>query len=282
VISNPGTSGATDLYSLSPDGVTLRPLTQTPLIWEVEPTWSPDHRQIAYRWLPESGSTLEAEIHIIGADGKGDRRLLGPGDLGPPAWSPDGKFIAFDQGDSASSRRRALMLIRPDGTDLHAVLDRGATDGSPAWSPNSSSLVFTSNCLANAPPCWVTTIWTVRLADTALRQLTFADPADSLGQEDSYYPQWSPDGGSVAMQHGSRTHVYVVPATGGPLTRVDTALTGFEQGWSPAWSPDGAELAFVGGLFSGPQLWLVNRDGSEARPIEVTIPGTLRIVRWAQ
>ena len=54
-------------------------------------TWSPDGSSIAYN-APEF--TGARGLYVIGADGRGRRRLLAEG--WNPAWSPDGKTIAFD------------------------------------------------------------------------------------------------------------------------------------------------------------------------------------------
>lgn len=275
IIPDIATSGAPDLYALTPSGDSLQRLTQTSAS-EHEPTWSPDGKFIAYTLLPPSGARTAAEIHVMNADGTGDRRLVGPGDLSAPAWSPDGTNIAFDQNVGAGDSQRALMVIGADGSNLHPVLDRGSEDRSPAWSPDGATLAFTSNCLANVPACWATTVWTVRLADTTIHQLTFPDSADSLGQDDAAYPQWSPNGTLLAIQHGSFSVVALLAASGGTLSPV---TTGAVQAWSPTWSPTGAVLAFVAGPPSGPAVWLAEGDGTQPRFL-ANVPGILRTVRW--
>ena len=275
VIPDLAAGPAPDLYTLNPAGDSLRRLTVTPA-WELAPVWSPDGRHLAYQMLPDSGLLTQAEIHIMNADGSGDRRLVGPGDVGPPTWSPDGTRIAFDQALFADSSQRALLVIRTDGTGLDTVLNRRAADGAPAWSPDGTALAFASNCLANTPACWTTTIWTVRLADTTLRQLTFHDRLDSLGQDDAGAPQWSPDGRLLAIQHGAQSAVALLPANGGPWVQVNV---GSAQAWSPTWSPSGTTLAFVAGPPSAPAVWRAEGDGSQPRLL-AAVPGILRTVRW--
>ena len=275
VIPDLQTSQQSDLYTLSPAGTSLRRLTTTPMS-EMAPAWSPSGTMIAYQLVPASGLLTQGEIHVMNADGTGDRRLAGPGALGPPTWAPDGARIAFDQALFPDSSQRALLVMQSDGTGRDTILNRRAVDGAPAWSPDGARLAFTSNCLANTPACWVTTLWTVRLADTTLVQLTFFDPLDSLGQDDAGAPQWSPDGSMLAFQHGGPSAVALLPSTGGALVPVNTGNT---EAWSPAWSPTGLEVAFVAGPPSGPAVWIAERDGTRPRPL-ASIPGILRTVHW--
>src|SRR5207244_10728132 len=84
----------------------IRNLTNTQGIREMNPTWSPDGRWIAYL----SDRSGEYEIYIKSQDGSGEeRRLTTDGDTWrfPPGWSPDSKMLAF--GDK-KQRLRYVMV----------------------------------------------------------------------------------------------------------------------------------------------------------------------------
>ena len=87
-------------YLVSTDGSGARKLPYIPLI----AVWSPDGRQIAFvgnvgdratgAWGARSKD--DSEIYVMNADGSGTRRLThNVGYDGEPAWSPDGRKIAF-------------------------------------------------------------------------------------------------------------------------------------------------------------------------------------------
>jgi Tol biopolymer transport system component len=65
------------------------------------------------------------------ADGRNRRGIAtSPQYDGLPAWSSDGRLLAFISGRSG---RDALYVIRPDGTGLRAISEHPSLD--PKWSP---------------------------------------------------------------------------------------------------------------------------------------------------
>ena len=135
-------------YLISTDGSGARKLPYIPLI----AVWSPDGRQIAFvgnraTGLPGPGARFKAdsEIYVMNADGSGTRRLThNLGYDGAPAWSPDGRKIAFQ------SKRRVggnseVYVMNADGSGKRNLTRNPAQDGSPSWSPDGRRIAFVSN-----------------------------------------------------------------------------------------------------------------------------------------
>jgi dipeptidyl aminopeptidase/acylaminoacyl peptidase len=75
---------ADDVYAMNADGTGVRQLTSTPSVDEVDPSWSPDARLIAYYRRPSEGDDRQGEIWVMNADGSGQHRVA----LGAnPEWS---------------------------------------------------------------------------------------------------------------------------------------------------------------------------------------------------
>jgi Tol biopolymer transport system component len=104
-----------------------------------EPTWSPDAKRIAFAedWGP-FGRTTEATIKIVSLATNKRASVTKPKrnriDV-DPAWSPDGRTIAFARQDHGP---QTIYLTRPDGSATHRL----TLGRSPSWSPNGKNLAF--------------------------------------------------------------------------------------------------------------------------------------------
>jgi dipeptidyl aminopeptidase/acylaminoacyl peptidase len=87
-----------------------------------QPHWSPDGAWIAY--TDTADRALPTEIHLIHPDGSGDRpivRLRGL-DAWSPAWSPDGRRLAFTVLDAGTERDAGLLwVVDASGRGAHPI-----------------------------------------------------------------------------------------------------------------------------------------------------------------
>lgn len=117
------------------------------------PRWSPDGARIAFvrHVPPEPGTGEESDIFVV--DAKPGAKPLqlttarGP-DTGPPAWSPDGQWVAFLRTDDPkfyAYQQEKLAVVRSDGRApprvVTAALDRAVYD--PAFAPDGQSVLAT-------------------------------------------------------------------------------------------------------------------------------------------
>jgi Tol biopolymer transport system component len=219
-------------------------------------------------------------IFAMNADGSHETRLSrGKGDPSTssglfyqvdPAWSPDGRSIAFDSRRDGHSH---IYVMRADGTATRRLTDSLNDDDHPTWSPDGRRILFARQGAlfvvpagggparrvghglgSAADPAWSPDgsliaydyrqpgysskeIYVMRADGSGIRRLTSF-------QASSIWPSWSPDGKRIAFSsdaRGGQIAIYSIGTSGIGLRLVSSSTTDEIQ---PAWSPDGKEIAF--------------------------------------
>ncbi|MES2125590.1 MAG: protein kinase [Gemmatimonadota bacterium] len=177
-------------------------------------------------WL--AGRKTSQPLHVT--LGRSEQFTAEPGLEIQPALSPDGKFVAFAQGNPSAMR----IFIRPVGGGRTVPLadDSTSVETHPVWSPDGSQLLFlTKYNLSIAPALGGSS----RILVPAPKDLTSNAPR--LGVTAG---TWSPDGRDIAFARADS--LFVIPVNGGDARLV---ASGVEELHSCAWSPDGKWIACV-------------------------------------
>ena len=190
------------------------------------------------------------DIYVMDANGSGVRRLTrNPAEDDRPAWSADGRKIAFVSGRAGDG----IYLMKADGSGLRRLLRDAAF---PAWSPDGKEIAFLSDRGGNYD------IYVMGANGGSVRDLT-RNPA---GYQAIGRPAWSPDGSKLAFDrgrlHGGDEHIYLMNADGSgqrELTR--TAGTSRDL----AWSPRGGAIAYASDLRGNFDIYLLTLDGHFVR-----------------
>ena len=140
---------------------------------------SPDGRTLAI--------DMQGSIWTLPATGGTATRITDLfNDARQPAWSPDGKWIAFfayrDGGYD-------IWAVAPDGSNQHKLTWGPFDDREPAWSHDGKKIAFSSD--RGNPLGSDYNIWTLDIGSGELQQIT-KDPSDD------YMPTWSPDDKEIA------------------------------------------------------------------------------------
>ncbi|WP_184719133.1 amidohydrolase family protein [Caulobacter sp.] len=263
-----------------------------PVVGIGSPALSPDGRQVVFRALND--------LYLLDIGGGPAKALTNDGfSKVDPAWSPDGKTLAYstDKGgsldiwlrDIASGQSR--QLTRFDGAAVSSAWSRDGKSlaflsqngglfvadaatgetrrvyadlwepGKPSWGPGDATIAYAAFKPYSAR--FREGLSEILTVDVASGKGSYAPilPDRSLGTRGDDGPVWSPDGKSLAYVFASRLHVSPVDATG-KLLGPPKALND-EVTDAVSWSGDGQSLIYL----SAGQLRLISAAGGAPKTV---------------
>jgi Tol biopolymer transport system component len=237
-------------------------LTSQPGV-EQSPSLSPDGQ-----WVIYSGEGPEhQDIFLQSVRGQTPFNLTedsGADNL-QPSFSPDGESIAFH----SSREGGGIFVMGRTGEAVRRVTRDGFN---PAWSPDGTQLVYSTESVGLNPLNWEgrSGIWVAQV-DTG--------ETHELSESDGVEPAWSPGGQRIAfisrMGNLTQMDIVTIPAGGGERVAVTTDPA---TDWGPVWSSDGRHIYFASDRGGSMNLWRIAVDERSGKalgePEALTTPAT--------
>ncbi|HRX02481.1 MAG TPA: hypothetical protein P5148_04990 [Anaerolineae bacterium] len=154
-----------------------------------------------------------------------------------------------------------IYSMNADGSDLQQLTDSPGRDFEPDWSPDGSTIVFSSDRddPTNAQ------LYLMDADGSNQRPLMPFTPADYLGA------RWSPDGEWILFHSNLEVdgvpwfNIYKVRKDGSELTDLTGSV---DNSFRPDWSPDGQRIVFTSERDGNREIYVMNADGSN--PVRLT------------
>ena len=224
---------------------------QAPDITHLAPTLTPTPVQIQpIRGLIAFADWMERGIALTRLDGiQAQVIALTPKRLiYTPAWSPDGRWIAFSSRQTFENDDQ-IFLVRADGSELHQVTGGYPRVGRfPAWSPDGKQIIYEEDQTSTIENRTVLVV--INADGSGYHQLTNRISNARL-------PTWTPDGKKISFlylrypdnpENTGGYYLYTMDPDGSNWNKIDTGgftIVGGVFGRSYSWSPDGNQIAFV-------------------------------------
>jgi Tol biopolymer transport system component/DNA-binding winged helix-turn-helix (wHTH) protein len=226
---------------------------------EQSPSLSPDAAFVAYvaRPSPERGTAIMVQT----TDPSPPRQLSHPpADVNDamPAWSPDGREIAFLR-VRAGKDCKVMRMPSNGGIERTVGYCDHRTPPSFDWMPNGTGLVFDSRGTLGDN----IGLRALDLASGVWRKLDYAASADDLDSR----PRYSPDGRWIVfVRNAPLGDFWRLPASGGTAIRL-TEMRADIGGWD--WTPDGRGIVYSAWRDSETRIYELDLDDGLSRDLNI-------------
>lgn len=274
---------------------------------------SPDGKRVIYakselkKW---SDNKRVSSIWIANSDGTDHRQLLGSDKDRSPAWSPDGRYVAFlstrDQAENArdapgaqiwllpmtggeatklSEHKAAVRAIRwaEDGSRIFFTGEEPLTDAQKELRKNGDDAILVDEGSNGQGRANFSNLWVITIGDKHTRQLTSGEQI--VGD---FAP--SPDGRQVVFisrpnnrrNQQNLAEVFVVDTTSGKSTQLTTNQAPENN---VAWVPNGSAVSYIAPhdksweLDQG-NLYVHPLEGGSATAVSANFPGDIGRYFW--
>jgi TolB protein len=245
-------SGTKEIWQMDYDGADQKQITHLRTM-ALSPHVSPDGSRIAYSGV----SNVEWQILMYSLEL--NREVKFPRFQGTnlsPAWSSDGKWLAFSSSRAGDSD---IYVSDITGSNPKRLTDSKGPDVSPTWNPKTNAQIAWVSGRTGLPQ-----VYTMGSDGTNVVRLTDQGYAVS--------PSWSPNGQFLAFawirHYGpgepGASDIYVMDVASKQWVQLthDGGRNDF-----PTWSPDGRHIAFQSNRTGKTQVWSMLADGSQARQL---------------
>jgi TolB protein len=222
-----------------------------------QPALSPDGK-----WLALNGEQEERmNLFIVRADGSGLKKITEFIEDGLPAWSSDGKSLAFSSTRHGDKQSRVYVIDEvpfEQGRASDRPLNFGPDDVRgeyPAWTPDNQIVYKGCDVTVEPAPCGLFIMPAVP-GPHPFEQLT------EYGQDTA--PAVYGNQVAFASDRDGNWEIYVIGTDGTGLKRLtdNASIDGL-----PTWSPDGKTIAFVSNQGGAWAIWAMSPDGSNRRKL---------------
>jgi TolB protein len=256
--------GNKEIWAMDYDGVNQRQITHLGTI-SMGPRVSPDNSRIAFESLGKNGFQIRVYSLILG-------RLVNFPEVGgtniTPAWSPDGREIAFS---SSRTGDPEIWIADAGGNLARRITNFRGPDVSPTYNPKTGAQIAWVSGRTGLPQLYI-----MNSDGSGAQRLTDMGYATS--------PSWSPNGQFITFAWDRKygpgapggQDIYVIqttPNAKGEYPMIQLTHDGGRCDF-PSWSPDGKHIVYANsadGRADHMRIWTMLADGTQRRPL--TGPG---------